>query len=347
MSSDTLILPHARGSCGKILFQQIGGTSLKISRHASTRTSVDIYACQFLGSKLTEPITNCLNQEMFGSSIFNIVMVLISSRGAFLRSAGVVGVTTSSIFAGMGVASAMSTSASSASSSKYDGALIFLHGLGDTPYGWSEIQYLLPEMKPRLDSIKYVFPPAPKMPITINGGMIMTGWFDLYDWPIDIGCQDDREGLLRAVEQIEGCVQKLSEEDNIPPSKIVIGGFSQGGAAALLAAYLKNKNQYAGCVGLSAWLTLVDDLQKKADSGGDGGSTSKTTPLFWGHGTSDEVVLFQQQSYGINKLKELGVSNIHQAHYNMGHSSDPDELKAMAEFIDKCLFENANGQEEL
>lgn len=68
-------------------------------------------------------------------------------------------------------------------SSKFKGAFIFLHGLGDTPAGWSgTITEELPEIHPQLSEIKYVFPHAPIIPIGINGGAKMTGWFDLYDW---------------------------------------------------------------------------------------------------------------------------------------------------------------------
>ena len=96
-------------------------------------------------------------------------------------------------------ASAMSTS-----TSKYKGAVVFLHGLGDSPAGWSSIEQVLPSIRPSLqDKIKYSFPAAPIIPITINGGMQMPGWFDLYDWPIAVGSKDDEEGLLRSVSQIE------------------------------------------------------------------------------------------------------------------------------------------------
>jgi lysophospholipase-2 len=121
----------------------------------------------------------------------------------------------------------MSTSSSSAPKA---GALIFLHGLGDTPLGWSELELMLPGMKPRLKDIKYIFPPAPTIGITINGGMQMPGWFDIYDWPIGVGSKDDPEGLRKGVQQIEAEVKKLGEA-GIPPSKIVVGGFSQGGSS--------------------------------------------------------------------------------------------------------------------
>jgi predicted esterase len=129
------------------------------------------------------------------------------------------------------------------------------------------------------------------MVLSISAAMNMTVYqpffpfsvnrFDLYDWPIAVGSKDDKEGLLDGVKSIEDHISKLQKEHGISPSKIVIGGFSQGGAVALLAAY-RNKEAYAGCAGLSAWLTLPDEL--------DVSEGAKNTPLFWGHGRFDDKV---------------------------------------------------------
>lgn len=218
---------------------------------------------------------------------------------------------------------AMSTSASSSK-----GALIFLHGLGDSPAGWSHLQSQLPSIKPRLKDITYVFPPAPTVGITINGGMEMPAWFDIYDWPIAVGSKDDPEGLRKAVAQIETEVDKLKAA-GIPPSKIVVGGFSQGGAIALLTAYRRKQEPFAACAGLSAWLTLPEELQVP--------EAAKKTPLFWGHGRMDDKVLFEQQAFGVNKLREQGVEIVDRA-YPMGHMSHPDEVDYLAEFVDNALF---------
>ncbi|CAB9521554.1 protein thioesterase 1 [Seminavis robusta] len=188
-------------------------------------------------------------------------------------------------------------------------------------------------MKPRLKDITYVFPPAPTIGITINGGMQMPGWFDLFDWPIGVGSKDDREGLDKAVAQIESEVKKLGEA-GIPPSKIVVGGFSQGGAIALLTCY-RGQETFAGCAGLSAWLTLPGDL--------DVSDNAKQIPLFWGHGKMDDKVLFAQQAFGVEKLRSQGVSVVDKA-YNMGHSSHPEEMEYLAEFVDKAIFGDAKSE---
>ena len=187
--------------------------------------------------------------------------------------------------------------ASSSTTSK-SGALIFLHGLGDTPAGWSHLQRSLPKLQPRLSNLEYVFPAAPTIPISINGGMHMSGWFDLYDWPIKVGAKDDPDGLAAGVESVEQHVKALNDM-GIPSDKIVVAGFSQGGAVALLTAY-QSKTRYAGCVSLSGWLTLPGQLNVSEEA--------KNTPLYWGHGTYDDKVLFDQQPYGVSKLREQGVN---------------------------------------
>ena len=222
-------------------------------------------------------------------------------------------------------ATAMSTSSSSSKA----GALIFLHGLGDTPAGWSDLQNILSSLKPRLAQLEYVFPAAPTIPISINGGARMPGWFDLYDWPIEVGSKDDPEGLQAGVAAVEQQVQALNAK-GIPSDKIVVGGFSQGGAIALLAAYQsKTTTTYAGCVGLSAWLTMPEKLQVSEEA--------KKTPLYWGHGTFDDKVVFAQQSFGVGKLREQGV-DVKDESFNMGHSSHPDEMATFADFVDQCIF---------
>ncbi len=163
----------------------------------------------------------------------------------------------------------------------------------------------------------------------------MPGWFDLYDWPIGIKAKDDRGGKLAAVKQIEETVERLEREMGIPPSKIVVGGFSQGGAVALLTAYHRRgaggKVPFAGCVCLSGWLTLKDDLTSVTEE------VASATPLFWGHGQWDDKVLYEQQAHGVGRLRELGV-DVTDESYPMGHSSHPKEMRAVADFLERVLF---------
>jgi predicted esterase len=162
----------------------------------------------------------------------------------------------------------------------------------------------------------------------------MTGWFDLYEWPIRMGAREDRDGKLAAVRRIEETVEMLEEEMGIPPSRVVIGGFSQGGAVALLVAYHKcgrgggGKVPFAGCICLSGWLTLEDDLTTT--------DISRTTPLFWGHGERDDTVPFEQQAHGVGRLRELGL-DVTDESYPTGHGVHPREMLAVAEFLKRVV----------
>jgi lysophospholipase II len=148
-----------------------------------------------------------------------------------------------------------------------------------------------------------------------------------------VGSQDDAEGLLKGVAQIEQEIAKLKAE-GIPASKIVVGGFSQGGAVALLAAYQNTSGEpYAGCVSLSGWLTLVSQIQSTMSN-----EVATKTSLYWGHGRFDDKVLFAQQKFGVDKLTAAGVTDIQAESFDMGHESDPEEMLAMAAFVDKLIF---------
>ena len=226
----------------------------------------------------------------------------------------------------MATTSAIS-SASGATCKTGPAALIFLHGLGDSPAGWSNLERSLPVIKPRLGNLKYIFPPAPTIALTINDGMTMPGWFDIYDWPIGISARDDKKGILAAVAQIDAVVETL-EKEGIDKSRIVVGGFSQGGAIALLSAY-RTSLPFAGCVSLSGWLTLKDDL--------DISVATKQTPLFWGHGKYDDKVLFEQQAHGVDILQQQGVTVLSKV-YPVGHSSEEQEMEDLANFLDRVIY---------
>lgn len=224
---------------------------------------------------------------------------------------------------------AMSTSSTSTSKTNKPAALIFLHGLGDTPAGWSSLEHQLPGIEPSLANLKYVFPSSPTIPISINGGMTMPGWFDLYDWPIAVGVKDDHEGLSKAVNSVENCV-KLLEQEGISRDRIAVGGFSQGAAVALQSAF-SGKGSFAACVSLSGWVTFKD---VSADD------KVKKTPLFLGHGSEDDKVLFEQQQHAEITLMAQGVENIESKSYRMGHSSHPQEMEDMAKFLNKIFYES-------
>ena len=132
--------------------------------------------------------------------------------------------------------------------------VIFLHGLGDSGHGWLPVAKQLWAV-PGLSHVKWILPHAPSIPITLNGGMRMPGWFDLstLDKLADPTAEDEA-GLRRAVEAVDKLVQ-AEVDAGTPEGRIVLGGFSQGGAVALLTA-ISGRRKLAGVVALSTWVPL-------------------------------------------------------------------------------------------
>jgi lysophospholipase II len=176
----------------------------------------------------------------------------------------------------------------------------------------------------------------------------MPGWFDLYDWPIEVGATDDTTQTLGVgVAAVQSAVNDLRQR-GYALDTIVVGGFSQGGAVALLSAYhptarirslssSSSSSPNSGSGTLSGWLTLIPDFEAATKSN-DSFAAAAATPLFWGHGQYDDKVLFEHQAFGVEKLRSMGVQSIDARQYPMGHESDPDELTALAQFVDGAIF---------
>mmetsp|Transcript_15269 Transcript_15269/g.61399 ORF Transcript_15269/g.61399 Transcript_15269/m.61399 type:complete len:243 (+) Transcript_15269:96-824(+) len=217
--------------------------------------------------------------------------------------------------------------------------LIFMHGLGDTSAGWAALEYQLgPALKKTLrhvEHIEWVFPDAPVAPVSINGGAQMTSWFDVFDWPIDARARDDPAGMLASVRTVHDLVAKL-EARGVPARNVVVGGFSQGGAVALNAVYRYDK-KLAGCVCLSGWLQLQTEWTKAVAS-----ASNADTPLFWGHGRYDEIVVPDQQTRGVALAREAGLAVTAES-YPTAHASHPQELKDVAAFLGDVWREAATG----
>ena len=128
--------------------------------------------------------------------------------------------------------------------------IIWLHGLGDTGRGWNHLKHEL-----RLpQAVRYAFPDAPDAPVTCNGGYVMTSWMDLETIPIGNGLPDDAKGLADSTQIIHALID-AEVAKGTASEDIVLGGFSQGGAMALLAGYSYAK-RLAGVACLSGWPSL-------------------------------------------------------------------------------------------
>ena len=205
-----------------------------------------------------------------------------------------------------------------------DSVIIWLHGLGANGNDFAPI---VPELNiPASLAIRFIFPHAPVRPITINQGYQMPGWYDIIS--NDIVSGEDKQGIEETAQIIFNMCQE-QEDLGIQSSRIILAGFSQGGAIALHCGtrYLK---PLAGIMALSTYLPLPGSLQQEASS------ANQTTDIFMAHGLQDDVVKtpFGEQSY--QTLKKAGYP-IHWHTYGMPHSVCPEEISDIGVWINNRL----------
>ncbi|MFC0676620.1 alpha/beta hydrolase [Lysobacter korlensis] len=190
--------------------------------------------------------------------------------------------------------------------------VLWLHGLGADGHNFAPI---VPELVGRdWPAVRFVFPHAPVRPVTINNGVRMRAWYDIRDF--NLANRADREGVEQSIAQVEALIAREVER-GIDPSRIVLAGFSQGGAVTL-AVGLQRTQPLAGLVVLSAYLTAVpnaDDVPEAA----------RRQPAFIAHGSHDPVVPFiaGQQSTGV--LRELGF-DVEWHAYPMAHQVSAEQI---------------------
>ena len=162
------------------------------------------------------------------------------------------------------------------------GSVIWLHGLGADGHDFEPI---VPQLRlPSELGLRFVFPHAPMQPVTINGGMTMRAWFDILS--LDRDGLADEAGVRASAGILDGLIQR-EQERGIDASRIVVAGFSQGGAIALHSA-LRSRQKLAGLMALSTYMPLVsafEDEVLNTDS-----VESLDLPIFMAHGKFDPVL---------------------------------------------------------
>lgn len=205
--------------------------------------------------------------------------------------------------------------------SKHTASVIFLHGLGDTGHGWAAALQML-----KLPHVKYICPTAPIMPVTLNAGYKMPSWFDLKT--LDSDGPEDEEGIKRASESVFQMIAE-EEEKGIPSNRIVLGGFSQGGALAIYTALRCNK-PLAGVVALSCWLPLYKQFPYAAEGNID-------IPLLQCHGDLDTVVPYKWGRMTHELLKTFMLGAELKCYKGLCHTSCEEEMKDVNNFLEKIL----------
>ncbi|XP_064409739.1 acyl-protein thioesterase 1 isoform X1 [Latimeria chalumnae] len=208
---------------------------------------------------------------------------------------------------------------------KATAAVIFLHGLGDTGHGWVEtLSYI------RTPHIKYICPHAQIRPVTINMNMAMPSWFDITC--LSPEAEEDATGIKLAAETIKSLIDQ-EVKNGIPSHRIILGGFSQGGALALYTA-LTTQQKLGGVVALSCWLPLRNTFPQVAAN-----SANKDIHVLQCHGEADPLVPLLFGSLTHEKLKSIiNPANVSFKTYpDMMHSSCLKEMMDVKQFIEKQL----------
>ena len=202
-------------------------------------------------------------------------------------------------------------------SEKTEIVIIWLHGLGAD---CNDFAPLVPELK-LAKAAKFIFPNANMIPITVNNGYIMRGWYDIRDFS-RLGDAIDSEGIYKSVEAINQIIEdQLSL--GFKPEQIVLAGFSQGGVISLTTGIL-SKYKLGGIIALSTYLPDVETLAKN--------QINITTPIFIAHGTQDQVVPYAAGQSAYNGLKNAGF-NLTWYSYAMAHSVCGEEIENLSVWL--------------
>ncbi|PAA61157.1 hypothetical protein BOX15_Mlig001722g1 [Macrostomum lignano] len=213
--------------------------------------------------------------------------------------------------------------------------LVFLHGLGDNGHGWSEI--LWPLLPPYC---RLVCPHAPVRPLTVYGGEQIPAWFDVLARSPSSAVQDPSS----VAEAVSSLNRLLAAEVAALPStgRLLLGGFSQGGALALYAGLAGGLScRLAGLVGLSCYLPLMEQADGKTECGVASGSGQSQPPVFLAHGDADEVVLPERSRTAGQLMREkLGVTDLRYHVYpGLEHCNGNQEMADLKDFIWSVLSE--------
>jgi phospholipase/carboxylesterase len=226
-------------------------------------------------------------------------------------------------------------------------SIIWLHGLGADG---QDFVPMVDELKLPV-AVRYIFPHAPRRPVTINGGFVMRAWYDIFA-PIDpstmlitsdstdvvgqpsrmassfiragIGAQQDATGIYASQAAVEALIE-MEVARGISPQHIFLAGFSQGGAIALHTALRRNV-PLAGVLALSTYLPMAETMQAEASA------SSRQTPVFMAHGRNDTVIPCALGVASRERLLELGYA-VEWHEYAMQHSVNDKELRDIEEWL--------------
>ena len=202
-------------------------------------------------------------------------------------------------------------------------AVIWLHGLGASGHDFEPV---VPELGlPEDTAVRFIFPHAPNLPVTINGGMSMPAWYDIK--AMDIDRVVDTEQLRASADAVAKLVEQQKHK-GIPPERIIIAGFSQGGAVAYELG-LSYPERFGGVLALSTYSATADTVERS--------EANADVPISVYHGTFDPMVPESLGVRSVETLKEMGYDPSYQT-FPMEHSVCLEEIQDIGRFIRRHLL---------
>jgi phospholipase/carboxylesterase len=205
-------------------------------------------------------------------------------------------------------------------------SIIWLHGLGANGNDFAPI---VPELRLPQATIRFVFPHAPVQPVTINGGMRMRAWYDITDGAIR---REDERGVRASQVLIETLIGR-EKERGTKAARLVLAGFSQGGAIALQTG-LRHPERIAGIMALSTYLPVGEKLSTEAST------ANRDVPIFMAHGSYDPIIPLVRAEQSRKLLESLGYP-VEWREYRMPHAVCPEELADIGTWLGKVLSPGA------
>ncbi len=203
-------------------------------------------------------------------------------------------------------------------------AVIWLHGLGASG---DDFFRLVPQLHlPHNHSIRFIFPDAPTRPVTLNGGHQMPAWYDITGLTLE--SREDEPGIRETDRAIKLLIEQQIES-GIPANRIILAGFSQGGAIALFCG-LRYPEKIAGVLALSTYLPLASLLVAERSL------ANHMTPIFIAHGKNDNVVPIAWAELAKNQLESVGHPVLWRT-YAMDHSLCIEEVREIAAWLQQIL----------
>jgi phospholipase/carboxylesterase len=207
---------------------------------------------------------------------------------------------------------------------KPEGAVIWLHGLGADGHDFEPI---VPELaRPGERPLRFVFPHAPIRPVTLNGGFAMRAWYDIVS--LERRGPEDETGIRASQELVEALIRRENER-GIPSERIVLAGFSQGGALALVTG-TRYPHKLAGIMGLSCYMLLAERFAAERVA------ANQATPIFLAHGLEDPIVAPLLGQHARAWLEAAGYP-VEWHTYAMPHSVCPQEVADIANWLRRVL----------